>query len=229
VTAPELDTIDHVLRGSLNTALLNLQLVAPALEGDRQGRASLEKARDALRRLAEVLIPASLDILALEVQERRRLALRPLVVRALARAGLSGLALQDGPWPSVTADPELLEVAVAHLARNALAATAPGAAGPEIGTEVRGDSVDILLRDRGAGLARRGRSGPPARPGHLGGLVAVSRIARLHGGAVSFEPHPEGGSIARLSLPAGPSSGRVTSRASAVEAAVGRHAMPQGA
>jgi two-component system sensor histidine kinase DctS len=202
VTAPELDVIDHVLRGSLNTALLNLQLLEPALENDREGRASLEKAREALRRLAEVLIPASLDIVALEVREPQCLALRPLVERALARAGLAGVALQDAPWPSVTADPALLEVAVVHLARNALAATPPGADGPRLGAEARGDFVDILLRDRGGGISFR-RAGHPPRPGHLGGLVAVARIARLHRGAITFEPHPEGGSLARLSLPAG--------------------------
>ncbi len=218
MTPPELESIDHVIRGSLNTALLNLQLVAPALGNDRDALALLEKARGELRRLAEVLIPAALDIVALEVRQLQRVPLRLLVQRALTRARLTGVTLHDGSWPSVIADPELLEIAVAHLARNAVAATAAGATSPEISTEARGDTVDVLVRDCGAGVAvPQGRGGHPVRAGHLGGLVAVSRIARLHGGTVSVEPRPGGGSIARLSLPANPRSGAVSANGAPVE------------
>jgi hypothetical protein len=40
----------------------------------------------------------------------------------------------------------------------------------------------------------------PARRGHVGGLVAVSRVARLHQGTLTYEA-AEGALMARLALP----------------------------
>lgn len=200
----ELDLIDHVVRGALNTALLNLQLLASTAEPDQRAGPLLERARAEIRRVAEELLPAALDIVALEVAHPQPVPLRPLIERTLAQPELEAVALTAGASPVVAGDPGILAVAVAHLARNALAATPAGEAAPEIElVEADHGEVALLVRNVRAPDAAPVTAGMlPGRRGHLGGLVAVSRVARLHGGALRYEA--DGGwLVARLSLPAG--------------------------
>ena len=68
--------------------------------------------------------------------------------------------------------------------------------------------VVLVVRNTCAGPAPPlTADGIPAARGHLGGLLAAMRIARLHGGALTYERR-EGELMARLSIPAAPGVGR---------------------
>jgi signal transduction histidine kinase len=200
----EYDLVDHALRGPLNVAILNLELLSAAVKGDAGGEQAVSKIREEILRLSQRLLPAALAVLSLEVGDLKPVSLRSLVERALAEHGLAGVHLAAGEWPPVRADEPLLMLAVAHLARNALAATPRGGRGPELSAEVRLDGgVDLVMRDWGPPLG----SGLPmtqpylSRRGHIGGIAAVVRVARLHRAGLSFEMLPEGGVVARLAFP----------------------------
>jgi hypothetical protein len=198
----ELDTIDHVLRGALNTALLNLQLLAVSSGRDEHADPLIERARAEIRRVAEVVLPAALRIVSLEVKEARRLDLRPLVEQTLAQHALEGVALAPGPWPPVVADAELLSTAIAHLVRNAVEATPAEGRVPQIAVDADAEgAVAIVVRNTWAGtVPPLTTDGLPAVRGHLGGVAAAVRIARLHGGALRYE-RQDRELVARLSIP----------------------------
>jgi signal transduction histidine kinase len=204
VTRSELDLIDHVVRGALNTALLNLQLLSSTCEPDERSGPLLERARAEIRRVAEQLLPSALDIVALEVTHPRPVALRPLVERTLAHTPeLDRVVLTPGVSPVLTGDPDVLAVAIAHLARNAVAASPPGEVAPHIDlVETADATVALLVRNLRGPEAPPVTAGTiPGRRGHLGGVVAVNRIARLHGGTLSYEA-VDGWLVARLTVPA---------------------------
>jgi signal transduction histidine kinase len=200
----EYDLVDHALRGPLNVAILNLELLAAAVKGDAAGEQAVSKIREEILRLSHRLLPAAFAVLSLEIGDVKPVSLRSLVERALAEHGLAGVHLTAGEWPPLRADEPLLMLAVAHLARNALAVTPPGGRSPEVSAQARPDGgVDLVMRDWG----------PPLEPdlpttqsylsrrGHIGGIAAVVRVARLHRASLSFEMLPEGGVVARLAFP----------------------------
>jgi signal transduction histidine kinase len=204
VNRSELDLIDHVVRGALNTALLNLQLVSTTREPDERTRPLIDRARAEIRRVAEELLPAALDIVALEVTHARPVPLRPLVERTLAQSpGLDHIVLTPGASPVVIGDPDVLAVAIAHLARNAVAATPPGEAAPRIELSAVGEGkAALLVKNVRLGDTPAIAAGTiPGRRGHLGGLLAVNRVARLHRGSLTYEA-AAGLLVARLTIPA---------------------------
>ena len=106
------------------------------------------------------------------------------------------------------ADPDMLRAAVLNLTLNACQAAAR--AGVEL--QVEGDErvCRICVRDRGPGIPAdlRDRLFEPfftTRPGGTGlGLVVTRRLLDLQGGAVALNDHPEGGTVAEVTLPAAP-------------------------
>jgi two-component system, NtrC family, sensor histidine kinase HydH len=200
----EHDLIDHALRGPLNVAILNLELLTACVKGDAAGEQGVRKIREEILRLSQTLLPAAFAVLSLEIGDLKALGLRALVEQALAEHGLSGVELAAGEWPQVRADERLLMLAIAHLIRNALAATPREGRRPEVSAVARPDSgADLIVRDWGEPL---GHDHPVtqsslSRRGHIGGIAAVVRIARLHRAGLSFEMLPEGGVRARLSFP----------------------------
>jgi len=203
VIRSELDAIDHVLRGALNTALLNLQLLSTTVASDAQAGPLIARVRAELRRLAEGLLPAALDIVALEIKRTERVDLRQLVESTLAQQALDQLVLAPGPSPSVSGDPDLLALALAHLARNSVAATPEDGPAPRIHIDVRPGLAALCVsnacRD---GIPPISGGSIAGRRGHLGGLVVVTRVARLHGGTFGYEA-VEGELVARLAIPIG--------------------------
>jgi light-regulated signal transduction histidine kinase (bacteriophytochrome) len=198
----ELETIDHVLRGALNTAMLNLQLVSTSVGRDEQTAPLLDRARAEIRRVAEVLLPAGFSVLGLEASDVRPLDVRQLVEETLAQHALGPVVVAAGPWPAVVADAALLATAIAHLARNAVAATPAEGPVPQVAvdTSVEGE-VALVVRNTCAGtVPPLGEDGTPVARGHIGGVTAVVRIARLHGGALRFE-RQDRELVARLSIP----------------------------
>jgi signal transduction histidine kinase len=143
-------------------------------------------------------------------------AVRALVERAAADPALEGVAVRVEADPAgdtvLRADPQLLERALRNLLHNAAQASreaaGEGAAAPvEVSLRVAGEAVEIAVADRGRGVPEelRERIFHPfvsGRPGGVGlGLALAHRIVHLHGGAVTLEDRPGGGTVARVRLP----------------------------
>lgn len=204
MSAHEIARMSHVLHGSLQSALLNLQCLAETVTAIPQEQELIELIRDELMRGSR-LLAAAFDVLSLEISEMTTVNLGTLVRRALAAHGIHRVVVAKGTWPVVSVDPRLLSLAIAHLARNAREATSTDRRPPEIAPEVRTDGgADVVVRDWGAGLGALkppGRAFTSTRPDHVAiGLLSVERIARLHGGALSITSSRRG-TRARLSLP----------------------------
>lgn len=117
------------------------------------------------------------------------------------------------------ADRELVRQAVANLLANAVHYSREGGT---IVTTIRDERgrVVIEVRDDGPGIAEddaarafdrffRGSGARRAHPEGSGlGLSIVRSIASLHAGDASVEPGREGGTVARISFPAGDAPGR---------------------
>jgi two-component system OmpR family sensor kinase len=143
-----------------------------------------------------------------------------VVAHAQERAGAEGLALASHHPPNastiVIGDAGLLRQLVGNLVDNALKFTnegrvdvtvrsADGWAVVEVadtGPGIAGDAADRLF-DR---FFRGDPSHARAVEGTGLGLAIVRSIARVHGGSVSAEARPEGGSVFRARLPAEPES-----------------------
>ena len=201
----DLDRLLHDLRGPLNAATMHLEVLKRLLGDDSTGRESLLAIQRELERLATML-PVAMSICALERDPQQRLSLRDVVESAVEESARKQVAIAPDPWPDVQGDERLLGLAVRHLVLNALDAAGPDGevhAGVELGP---GETVTLVVHDTGAGF---GVKNPSARvrlmgggkPGHLGiGLLVAQRIARLHGGTLTFATHPDGGGVVRLSV-----------------------------
>jgi len=211
----EIVRMSHVLRGSLQTTLLNVQSLAVTLHGDAEAQESIRIIREELLGAGRMLL-AAFEVCSLELGEVTRTNLRMLVTRALHEADVEGVVVAPGPWPDVVADERLLGLAIAHLARNARAATPPGKRPPQIHAASTRSRTAVVVRDWGRGF---GPVEPPgcafssSRPGHVAtGLLTVERIARLHRGTLSFETSRRGTTVT-LALPAPPRTGAERRRA----------------
>jgi len=198
----DLDRILHDLRGPLNSMVMHTEILKRALAEDPDALTSVTAIQGELARLTRML-PAAFDVLALERGESARVSLRALVDRALVEHRLAKVQVQDGAWPEVDGDADLLVMGIAHLVRNALAATS--AAGredppPRIGVETgEPGCVTLVVRDWGTGFKK---TNPKVLVRLAGvGLLTVERVARLHGGHLSFVSPGDGAEV-RLTLPA---------------------------
>jgi two-component system sensor histidine kinase HydH len=208
----DLDRLLHDLRGPLNALTMHLEVLKRLSQGDSAALQSLEAIQQEAQRLA-TLLPAAFSVVALEPAPRTRLDLGALVRRAVEAEAGGRVNVLEGPWPQILGDEELLVLAVTHLVRNALAATAaagPGRRAPQVGCRpAEAGRVTLFVRDWGSGLrttnaralirlALSSKSGRPTT-----GLVTVERVARLHGGMLVFEsPAGGGGAEVSLTLPA---------------------------
>src|SRR5262249_13115036 len=124
------------------------------------------------------------------------------------------LRFRSGELPRITVRATAFSRLVTNLIDNALRHGAPPI---EVSTRREDGSVVLEVADRGRGipvdqierLKRPFTRGDPSRSGVAGaglGLAIVERIARLHGGTLELQPRAEGGTIARVCLPAEPRS-----------------------
>jgi len=212
----EIARMSHVLRGSLQTTLLNVQSLAVTLGGAAEAQDSIRIIREELLGAGRMLL-AAFEVCSLELGDVSRANLGTLVTRALQEGDVEGVVISPGPWPDVVGDVRLLGVAIAHLARNARAATPPGKRPPEIhAASTRSGRTAVVVRDWGRGFGAAeppGRAFSSSRPGHAAtGLLAVERIARLHRGSLSFETSSRGTTVS-LTLPAPPRTRAARARA----------------
>jgi len=205
---PDLGRLLHDLRGPLNSLTMHAEVLKRTVGDDASAEDSLRTVLQQLARLAEML-PAAFDVAALECGPWAPVDLG--AVAAVARQAAGGpVELASGPWPAVTGDAGLLTEAFTQLFRNAVEATAAvaGARPPQARAVVEVGVTRVTVRDWGPGLRTTNpklliRLLHSTKTGHRGlGLVTVERIARLHGGEVTFES-PGDGALVTLTLPAG--------------------------
>ncbi len=214
--------LDHEIKNpltGLQAALVNLQEAPAAAERARAG----ENARRVVERLARLMR----DLRKLSELEERPLELSPVNVPELMDevvAAACSLPAFDGrtvrvvasnvPWPlpSVTADRDLLGLALYNLVHNALKFS-----GREDAVEVRaredGKILVIEVADSGSGIhpddlsnifeeLYRGKNAQGVEGSGLG-LALVRRILDLHGGEISVRSRQGGarGTVFTVRLP----------------------------
>ncbi len=103
---------------------------------------------------------------------------------------------------SVLSDPSVLRQVLGNLVDNAIKHS-PGGDVVTLTVYATGTDVGIEVRDRGPGFPEGGPdlTGPVAPREHGMGLKLCDRMMRMSGGALEFKNHPEGGAVARMSLP----------------------------
>jgi two-component system, NtrC family, sensor histidine kinase HydH len=200
----EIARMSHVLRGRLQNALLNLQCVAVQHQGDAATQELVGVVRQEILDESRLLV-AAFEVLSMDIARLQRVNLGSLVRQTLRVHRLRHVIVADLDWPEIMGDIQLLSLAVAHLVRNACEATPPGGRLPEIAAAVRSkERIDVLVRDWGRGFDPHSRAFSSKRPSHVAtGLLTAQRIARLHGGRLSFQSSHHGTQV-RLALPARP-------------------------
>ena len=161
------------------------------------------------------LVPVDLGVLLEEEAARTGAVVDPGTGGAGGGAG--GGEGDDPGDPVFHGDAVLLR----HLVRNLLEnAQRHGGDGPVNASMLSdGAKVRLVVEDRGPGVPdedrerifapfyrRAGGGSSPASSGHGLGLALVRQVARYHGGDVTFQPRPEGGSRFEVTLPIGATS-----------------------
>jgi two-component system sensor histidine kinase MprB len=211
----------HELRTPLTSLRTNVDLL---LKSERTGRelppgrreSMLESVDQQLHELSGLVT----DLLELSrgqeggARKTMRVALHESVGRAVERARLRGPGLtfdvEIEPW-YVQGDPTSVDRAVVNLLDNAVKFSPAGGT-----VTVRLNQGEYIVADQGPGIAaadlphvfERFWRSDSARslPGSGLGLAIVAQVAEESGGAVSLEPAPGGGALARLVLPGDPGS-----------------------
>src|SRR4051794_16515905 len=183
---------------------MHLEVLKRVTTEEPVARASLQSIQQELDRLTAML-PLAFSVCALEMGTPRPLMLRAVVESALDEGARKRVRIAEGAWPDVPGDERLLVLAVHQLIANALDAS--GDEGHVAVTLEEGDpaTITLAIRDAGQGFKTRNpnaivRLMASTKAGHAGiGLLVAQRVARLHGGTLTFESAPDGG-IVRLTL-----------------------------
>jgi signal transduction histidine kinase len=201
----DLDRLLHDLRGPLNAAVLHLE-AAKRMAGDEPAlRSSLQSIQQELERLTTML-PLAFSVCALEMGPARPLLLRGIVESAIDEGARKRVEVDPGPWPEIPGDERLLVLAMRQLIANALEASDDDGVVRVRVEDGGGNTVAVVVRDAGSGFRTRNPSAvmrlmASTKAGHLGiGLLVAQRIARFHGGTLTFDAAPDGGGLVRLTL-----------------------------
>ena len=133
------------------------------------------------------------------------------LVRGLAVEASVNIAVQDGHWPEVHADPRAIKQVLINLLSNAVKFSPPGGL-VVISGATHGERLTVEVRDSGPGIAeedlvRLGR--PYTQAGdeearHQGsglGLALSGNLVAMHGGNLRLESRPGAGTTAAFDLP----------------------------
>lgn len=212
--------VSHDLRNPMTGMDLSLSMIGEELDALPPGGALpedlpflVERARASLGRM-QGLVDDLLDFARVGgVRDDQDVDLDLLVqeVRQDLDAQLRDADLTIGPLPTVRGDAALLRSVLQNLIVNAATYVRPGER-PDIAVRAveapRGPSVEVV--DHGLGIAPEHRERvfePLVRvhkhlPGSGIGLATVRRIMDSHGGHVSIQETPGGGTTVRLDFPA---------------------------
>ncbi len=208
----------HEFRTPLNNLLGATSLALARPRNAEEYRSLLETNLEEFQRLnhmmERLLFLARADN-AQTVLRRQRLdaaaAMQEIVDFFSALAEERGVALRCEGAGSLSADPDLLRMALTNLVSNALRHTPAGSAVTLTATE-HGDSICLSVSDAGTGIApehlphlfERFYRADAARGGSGGsglGLSLVQSIMRLHGGEATAANAPGGGAVFQLRFP----------------------------
>ena len=211
----------HDLRSPLSGVIAHLQLLAE----DATGRSATD-VQQAMR-AAETALGRLEETLQVRLMEEGQLTVRreQVTLEVLARDSLSTLesiarrkniplsrSVQGDPVALI--DPNLVRRAVENLVSNALKYT-PGGGDVAVSMRAATGQVDIEVGDRGPGIPEEQKKGLFEKFGSVEqkqggrrkgvglGLYMVKLVAQGHGGSVSVEDRPGGGTVFRLTLGAG--------------------------
>jgi signal transduction histidine kinase/CheY-like chemotaxis protein len=220
----------HDLRQPIHALALFVGQLRGAGSAEERERlyGKVERSVEALNELLDAVLDLSkLDVGAVSAQPRP-MALQGLLSRLSAEfapsAEAKGLAITLVPtslW--VRSDPVLLQRILLNVISNALRYTAEGRI--LVGCRRRGDEVDVVVADTGAGIDPRHlphvfeefyRAAPAQGEASRGlglGLAIVRRLAALLGHRVRIASTPGKGTVVRISMP------RAQAQAQAVVAA----------
>jgi len=212
-----LRAVSHDLRtplASIKAAVTSLlqRDVAWSGEATTEFLETIDQEADRLNRLVGNLLDMSrLEAGVLSVRTR------PVGLEEVVAAALTSLpdrgrgVVVDVPdtLPAVVVDPALLERAVANLVANA-AAHSPSGRGVRVEAREVGERVDLLVVDRGPGVAEEDRErvfAPFQRLGDTGGggvglgLAVARGFVEAVGGRLTLEETPGGGLTVVVTLP----------------------------
>ncbi len=206
--------VSHELRTPLTAMCTSAELLGadlPRLDGDTRRAAGLligEVHR--LRRLVEDLMEISRLDAGAAVITWELVDLGEAAKQALAARGWEGrVELHLGGDLRTYADPRRLDAILGNLVNNAFE---HGLAPVELHVTAAGGDLRLVVSDAGPGIAPehlgfvfdRFYKADPSRPRSAGsglGLAIARENARLHGGDITVERRPGGGTVFTLSLP----------------------------
>ena len=191
------------IAGSLLARVSSLPGDDAALHDFRRGLGVVESRADALHRFVQ----SYRRLAQLPPPQLRPLGLAPLMERVVLLEQRMEVQLDAGPAVTVNADPDQLEQMLINLLANAVdASLANGALPVRASWTLRGSIVQVLIEDRGLGIANVENLFVPfyttKRTGSGVGLALAQQIARAHGGEIQLDNREDGmGARATVRLP----------------------------
>jgi signal transduction histidine kinase len=202
----------HELRSPLARLRMGIEGLAAAPPSPAKAEELSRNIRELDQLIEEILLASRMDGAGGMAMTPEPTDLVALAAEEAAAAD-ADFAARNGALPIVQGDPRLLKRLLRNLIENA--ARHGGGAAPEVSVAMssQGEAV-IEVADRGPGVpdAERERifepfyraAGASEASGGVGlGLSLVRQIAARHGGTVVCMPRQGGGSIFRVTLPAG--------------------------
>lgn len=191
------------IAGSLRTRLDGMHGDEATLADFRRGLGVVESRAEALHRFVQ----SYRQLAQLPPPRRQQVSLGPLLERVALLEQRVPIQLDVGPAVLLSADPDQLEQMFINLLTNAAdAALGNGSQPVRIGWSVSDASVQVVLEDRGLGIANADNLFVPfytTKPAGSGiGLSLAQQIARAHGGEIHLVNREDGaGARATIRLP----------------------------